>query len=103
MKLSTKRISSYVDRGNALIAQGQTGEAMKLVEAGLSTYTEKVISAISPYAKADAGLVSLVLRHLADEIERKNEGAKELREGLWKIIKRPELQEKERIQKPNAK
>lgn len=101
MKLREARIQSYVTRGNELIAKGEVKKAMELVEKGLGTYTRKVVEAISPYAKADAGLVSMVLRHLADEIEAKNPGAKELREGLWKIVSRPELEETEKVKKPN--
>ena len=54
MKFGKERISSYVDRGNKLINDGKTPEAMKLVERGLQYYSEKIINAISPYAKADA-------------------------------------------------
>lgn len=32
MKLKENRMSSFVDRGNKLIAEGKTLEAMKLVE-----------------------------------------------------------------------
>lgn len=78
MAFQKERMSSYVDRGNKLIADGKMPEAMKLVEKGLQYYSEKIINAISPYAKADAGLIVLVLRHLADEVERGNPGAKEL-------------------------
>ena len=87
MAFQKERMSSYVDRGNKLIADGKMPEAMKLVEKGLQHYSEKIISAISPYAKADAGLIVLVLRHLADEVERGNPGAKELYEGMKKCIK----------------
>ena len=61
MAFQKERMSSYVDRGNKLIADGKMPEAMKLVEKGLQHYSEKIISAISPYAKADAGLIVLVL------------------------------------------
>ena len=37
--------------------------------------------AITPYATADAGIISMVLRNLADGIEENNPGAKELR--MW--------------------
>lgn len=98
-----KRMSSYVDRGNQLIAKGKTQQAMKLVERGLQYYSDNVINALSPYAKADAGLIVLVLRHLADEIEKNNPGAKELAKGMEKCVKKPTLEEIERIQKPNKK
>ncbi len=97
------RMSSYVDRGNRLIADGKTPQAMKLVEKGLQYYTEKIINAISPYAKADAGLIVLVLRHLANEVERNNQGAKELYEGMKKCVNAPSLQEIEKVKKANGR
>lgn len=103
MKFKEMRMQSFVNRGNALIAQGKTEEAMKLVTRGLQTYSERALRAVTPYAKADAGLVSLCLRHIADEIEKNNEGAKELREGLWNIVGRPTISEIEKIRKPNQK
>ena len=103
MKIGKPRMSSYVDRGNQLIAKGKTPEAMKLVETGLQHYTKRIIDAISPYAKADAGLIVLVLRHLADEVEKNNPGAKELYEGMKNIVGKPELKETEKIKKPNRR
>ena len=58
---------------------------------------------ISPYAKNDAGLIVLVLRHLADEVEKNNPGAKELAAGMEKCVGKPSLQEIERVKKPNRK
>lgn len=97
------RMSSYVDRGNKLIAEGKTSQAMKLVERGLQYYSENIINAISPYAKADAGLIVLVLRHLANEIERGNPGAKELAAGMEKCVNKPALTEIEKIRKANRR
>lgn len=103
MAFQKERMSSYVDRGNKLIADGKMPEAMKLVEKGLQHYSEKIISAISPYAKADAGLIVLVLRHLADEVETGNPGAKELYEGMKKCINAPSLTEIEKVKKANRR
>ncbi len=103
MAFKKERMSSFIDRGNKLIAAGNTPKAMKLVENGLKHYTNKIINAISPYAKADAGLIVLVLRHLADEVEKGNPGAKELYEGMKKCISAPSLVENEKIQKANRK
>lgn len=94
-------MESYVDRGNRLIADGRTQDAMRLVEKGLQYYSGKVIDAISPYAKEDAGLVVLVLRHLADEVEKGNPGAKGLYEGVKKCVNAPPLKEIERARKAN--
>lgn len=101
MAFGKERMSSYVDRGNKLIASGKTQEAMKLVKRGLQHYSGKIINAISPYAKADAGLIVLVLRHLADEVERGNPGAKELYEGMKKCVIAPALSEIEKVRKAN--
>lgn len=103
MKTGKPRVSSYVDRGNLLIAEGKTPEAMRLVEKGQQYYTERIIDAISPYAKADAGLIVLVLRHLAEEVEKNNPGAKELAEGMDKITKKPTLEEQEKVTKADRR
>lgn len=103
MKIFKPRMSSYVDRGNILIADGRTPEAMKLVERGLQYYSENIINAISPYAKADAGLIVLVLRHLADEVEKNNPGAKELAEGMAKCVNMPALTEIEKVKQANRR
>ncbi len=101
MAFKKERMSSFVDRGNKLITDGKTPEAMRLVERGLQYYSEKIITAISPYAKADAGLIVLVLCHLADEVERGNPGAKELAKGMEKCIKKPTLMETEKVRRAN--
>ncbi len=103
MKFGEDRMIGYIGRGNQLIAEGKTPEAMKLVEKGLKYYSEKIIKAISPYAKADAGLIVLVLRHLADEVERGNPGAKELYEGMKKCVNAPSLIETEKVKKGNRR
>lgn len=103
MGLVKTRMSSFVDRGNKLISEGKTQEDMKLVEIGLQYYSEKIINAISPYAKADAGLIVLVLRHLANEVERGNPGAKELAEGMEKCVNKPALTEIEKIKEANRR
>lgn len=76
-------------------------EAAKAVSDGLQYYSNNVIKAISPYAAADAGMIAVVLRHLADEIESKNVGAKEFAEWLDKHTKKPPLTETQVAKKPN--
>lgn len=95
------RMQSFVDRGNILIGKGKTDEAMKLITTGLQYYTNRIIKAVSPYSKSDAGLLVIVLRHLADQIEQKNDGAKEFAEGMSKCLVFPELEEMERIERAN--
>ena len=103
MGLIKPRMSSYVERGNKLIAEGKTKEAMNLVSHGLQYYSERVINSISPYAKAFLVFIVLVLRHLANEIEKNNPGAKELADGMEKCVGKPSLQEIEKIKKPNRR
>lgn len=95
------RMQSFVDRGNGLISKGKTEEAMKLISYGLQYYTNRIIKGISPYSKSDAGLLVIALRHLADQIEKKNQGAKEFAEGMSKCIVFPELEEMEKMEKAN--
>lgn len=61
MAFGKAHMSSYVDWGNKLLASGKMQEDMKLVERGQQHYSEKIINAISPYIKAEAGLIVLVL------------------------------------------
>ena len=49
------------------------------------------------------GLIVLVLRHLADEVEKNNPGAKELAAGMEKCVGKPSLQEIEKIKKSNRR
>ena len=102
-KFKEKRMASYVLRSNELIQEGKTKEAAELFGKGLGYYNSNIIHAITPYATADAGLISTVLRHLASEIEEKNPGAKEMREWAETHVEKPELKEIKRIKKPNCK
>lgn len=101
MKIKENRMRSYVDRGNKLIAEGKTSEAMKLVEKGLQYYTDRIMKSISPYAKPDTVLIVLVMNHLADEMERKNPGIKKLAADMKKCIYAPPLVEIEKVKKAN--
>lgn len=97
-----KRMSSFITRGQALITQGKTEEAAKIVIRGLQHYTDTVIKALQPYAKADASLIVIVLRHLADEVEKRND-CKQSVEDFSKLIVFPELEEIEKVQKINSR
>ena len=47
MGLMKPRVSSYVDRGNELIAKGKTKQAMNMVSHGLQYYSESYRQHIS--------------------------------------------------------
>ena len=95
------RMKSFVDRGNRLVQNGKTKEAINLMMQGFDYYTKRVIKALWPYASADAGMLVIVLRHLADQIEKNNPGAKEFAEGMSKILVFPELEELQKMEKSN--
>lgn len=101
-KFKEKRMASYVLRSNKLAQEGKIKEAEELVGEGLGYYSQNIIRAITPYATADAGLISIVLHHLASEIEEKNPVAKEIREWAETHVKKPELKETIRIKEPNC-
>ena len=86
---------------HALVQDKKHTEAAKAVSDGLQYYSNNVIKAISPYAAADAGMIVVVLRHLADEIESKNIGAKEFAEWLDEHTKKPPLTETQVVKKTN--
>ena len=101
MRIKEKRMKSFVNRANLLMQNKKQKEAAKALSDGLQYYSNNVIKAISPYAIADAGMIVVVLRHLADEMEAKNVGAKEFAEWLDEHIKKPLLTETQAIKKPN--
>lgn len=103
MKIKEKRVSSFIDKGNQFIAEGRTDKSIKEVEKGLKYYSNNIIKAVQPYATNDAGLLVLALRTIADQIEEKNKGAKELYEGLKEITVAPEVKQTEKVKKPNMK
>lgn len=103
LKAKKDRMASYVLRSNNLMASGNPGEAKKMLSNGMKYYSGKVIKAISPYASADAGLLSFALRTLAHEVEESQTGSKELREELERITSGVLSKSTEKIQKPTER
>jgi len=97
------KMSSFIKRGNELIAKGKTPEAMKLVLQGLQHYSGRILKAVNPYAVQDASLVVISLRHIADEIEKNNPGTAETVKEMSKIIIFPKIDEIEKVKKPNRR
>lgn len=100
-KIKEKRMKSFVNRANILMQNKKQAEAAKALSDGMQYYSNNVIETISPYAAADAGMIVVVLRHLAEELESKNAGAKELAEWLEKHTKKPPLTETQKVKKTN--
>ena len=88
---SKKPREHFCDDGNKLIAEGKTEEAMRVMERGFDFYSDKITKSYCPFATSDSGMIIIVLRHLADEIERQNPWTKKFVEGMEKAIRKPEL------------
>ena len=80
-EIKEKRMQSYFLRAKKMLQEGKNKEGAEMLSEGLNYYSKNIIKAIKPYATADAGIISMVLRNLADGIEENNPGAKELR--MW--------------------
>lgn len=100
-RIKEKRMESYVIRARKLVQEGKNKEGAEMLSKGLTYYSQNIIKAISPYATADAGIISLVLRNIATDIEEKNPGAKELRIWAENNTVKPEIKETIKIKKPN--
>lgn len=95
-----ERVTSFVNAGNRMIEAGKSEKAIKHIEKGLNYYSSRIMKAINPYAACDAGLVVVALRHIANEIEKNNPGAKEL-VTMLEGTKGPKLTEKTKIKEAN--
>lgn len=80
-EIKEKRMQSYFLRAKKMLQEGKNKEGAEMLSEGLNYYSKNIIKAITPYATVDAGIISMVLRNLADGIEENNPGAKELR--MW--------------------
>ena len=80
-EIKEKRMQSYFLRAKKMVQEGKNKEGAEMLSEGLNYYSKNIIKAITPYATADAGIISMVLRNLAEGIEENNPGAKELR--MW--------------------
>lgn len=102
-----ERMASYVDRGNEILSRkGRTNAAIrkseKMIEEGLQYYSRKILKAVNPYSRSDAGLVVIALQHIADQIEKES-GAGEFVKELSKCLAFPEIKIKEKTQRPNRR
>ena len=100
IKIKEKRMQSYVLRARKMVQEGKNKE---MLSEGLNYYSKNIIKALTPYATADTGIISIVLRNLADCIEKDNPGAKELRMWAENNTTKPELQETIKVKKPNMR
>ena len=90
-EIKEKRMQSYFLRAKKMVQEGKNKEGAEMLSEGLNYYSKNIIKAITPYAPADAGIISMVLRNLADGIEENNPGAKELRMWVENDTTKPEL------------
>ena len=64
-KIKEKRMQSYVLRARKMVQEGKNKEGAEMLSEGLNYYSKNIIKALTPYATADAGIISMVLRNLA--------------------------------------
>ena len=102
-EIKEKRMQSHFLRAKKMVQEGKNKEGAEMLSEGMSYYSKNIIKAITPYATADAGIISMILRNLADDIEKNNPGAKELRMWAENNTVKPELKETIKIKKPNLK
>lgn len=102
-KTKENRMQSYVLRARKLVQEGKNKEGAEMLSKGMNYYGENIIKALSPYATADAGIISMVLHNFADDIEKNNPGAKELRMWAENNTTKPELKETSKVKKPNMR
>lgn len=98
MKLKKKK-EAFVTKGKRQIAEGNTSSALETIAEGLDFYQEQVLQSISPYPVADAALLVVILRTLADEIESENPDCKALVADLTEKAKAPKLHTIEKFHK----
>lgn len=96
------RMKSFNLRALDLLKKGEVSKSMDMTQDGLNYYSNRIIEAIAPYAVPDAGLIVISLRHIADEVEKDNEGTKEFVEQFSKSLSFPVLLQVESHRKPNA-
>lgn len=90
-EIKEKCMQSYFLRAKKMVQEGKDKEGAQMLSEGLNYYSKNIIKALTPYATADAGIISMVLRNLADGIEENNPGAKELRMWVENDTTKPEL------------
>ena len=100
-RVKEQRMKSYVIRGRKLVLDGEPEKAAEMIGNGLNYYSTNILEAITPYSTADAGLISAALYNMAENIEKKNQGAKELRVWIENNTEKPEFREIVQVKKPN--
>lgn len=98
MKLFKKK-EGYVTKGNRQIqVEGNTPAAMQTIVEGLNDYQNRVINALTGYQTSDTALLVVVLRALADSLEKSNPDSKQLIDELKDKVKPPEFQNNARFE-----
>lgn len=93
-----KRKEGYVTKANKQILTGKTPEAYRTLIDGLDDYQKKIVKALCPYPTADAALLVVVLRSMADSIYNNNPNCQALVEDITKRFTAPQIEHTERIE-----
>ena len=98
-----QKMTSFITRIREAISLQQNEAATELMVSGMKYYTNRILHAVTPYSKADAGMLSAALRTVAKQLEADNPGADEVRDVFEKTSCLPKLYQIEVIEKANCK
>lgn len=98
-----EKMTSFIARIREAISLQQDDAATELMMRGMEYYTNRILHAVTPYSKADAGMLSAALRMIAKQLEADNPGAAEVRDALERSCRLPKLRQREVIEKANCK
>lgn len=85
---------SYVKQANELVQQGYVPEAYRVLMDGLDHYQRRIVKMVSPYPTADAALLAVTLRNMADCICKDYPDCAGLMEEINSKFKAPEFSKK---------
>ena len=98
-----EKMTSFVTRIHEALDMQQGSEASELMVRGMEYYTNRILSAVTPYSKADAGMMSAALRTIARQLEVDNPGSEEVRRIFETSCILPRLRQREVIERANCK
>lgn len=92
-----KKKEGYVTKANRQMLTGKVPEAYRTLIDGLDNYQNKIVNALCPYPTADAALLVVTLRTMADSVYAANPNCQALVEDITKRFTGPQIEYKERI------
>lgn len=98
-----KKKESYVTKANKQMMAMQVPEAHRTLLDGLDDYHGRILKALNPYPTADAALLVVVLRNIADSIYLSNPSCVGLVADITKRFTSPKIKHKEKFETTKAR